>query len=297
VKVPAPLGLAALTPSQAVALPRGWRAFGRAFRAAPGVPGKWRVGAKLAERFVRGYGYETTIRFDRGQQIVLQLDDWIPFQIFLTGTYAIEEAQTRYFRRLVRPGMVVVDVGANIGYYTLQAASRVGSSGRVHAFEPVAATYARLVRNIRLNGLANVVALQSAVGSRRGRERIFLADGSNTASSRLSGPPPNPTGRTEDVEIGTLDDYVAGRRIPRVDIVKIDVEGHELAVLQGMERLLVHGAPLVLLEVVEDAASPLFEHLGERGYRGSRMTRKGLMPIEPADVGVKESLVLFQRSG
>ncbi len=104
---------------------------GRGVRALPFSPEMWRVGARLTGRWLTGRGYETTIRFDRGQRIVLQLDDWIPYQVFLTGMYAVEASATRFFHTLLRPGMVVVDVGANIGYYTLQAAVRIGPGGQV----------------------------------------------------------------------------------------------------------------------------------------------------------------------
>ena len=109
-----------------------------------------------------------------GSGFVLQLDDWIPYQVFLTGMYAVEASATRFFHTLLRPGMVVLDVGANIGYYTLQAAVRVGPGGQVHAFEPVAASHARLVQNVRLNELTNLAAVRAAAGSRRGSGVIHL---------------------------------------------------------------------------------------------------------------------------
>jgi len=276
-------------------LPFGWRVAGHFLRGAPHFPHKWRVGSALMGRYLKGRGYATTIAFDRGQKITVHLDDWIPFQIFLTGLYETEDAQTRFFRRLVRAGMVVFDVGANVGYYTLQAAVRVGPRGRVHAFEAVDGTYARLRRNIRLNNFANVLAQRCVVRDRAGQAEIFVADAGNTGTSRLSAWPANASGRSEQVRAIALDDYARARGVRQVDVVKIDVEGSELLVLSGMERLLRRGRPRLLVEVSQAAAGKLFDHLGTRGYHPSRITRRGLGAIRPEEIRGKESLVLFQK--
>ena len=199
-----------------------------------------------------------------GSGFVLQLDDWIPYQVFLTGMYAVEASATRFFHTLLRPGMVVLDVGANIGYYTLQAAVRVGPGGQVHAFEPVAASHARLVQNVRLNELTNVAAVRAAAGSRRGSGVIHLQTDATRGmrGSRLGRS--DATGLTEAVDVIPLDDYVNESGIPAVDVVKIDVEGHELEVLQGMEGILARGSPHVMLEVVEEP-SPHSSGTSRRG--------------------------------
>src|SRR5688572_20918112 len=102
-------------------LPAGWQRAGRLFRATPHFKDKWRL-VNLFFRTLRGRGYTTAIPFDRGQLISLDLDDWIPYQIFLTGHYDVETHHTAFFRDAVTAGMTVLDVGAHIGYYTLQAA-------------------------------------------------------------------------------------------------------------------------------------------------------------------------------
>lgn len=276
-------------------LPFGWQLAGGCFRRAPHFPEKWRLGSALMSRHLKGRGYVTTIAFDRGERMMVHLDDWIPFQIFLTGLYQTEEVHTRFFRKLVGPGMVVFDIGANVGYYTLQGAVRVGAEGQVHAFEAVSSTYARLVRNVELNGFGNVLAHRHAVSDRRGRVEVFVGDASNTGTSRLSASPANSSGLSEEVEALTIDEYVEAQGIGAVDVIKIDVEGSELAVLRGMNDVLRRGRPKLLVEVTQAVAGELFAHLGERGYRPMRITRQGLATVRPEEIKEKESLLHFHK--
>jgi FkbM family methyltransferase len=279
-------------------LPRMWRAAGALLRGLGHFEGRWRFLDPALGPLLRGRGYTTVARFDRGQRIRLDLDDWISYQIFLTGYYDVETAHTRFFRRLVREGMVVVDVGANIGYYTLQAAVRVGPSGSVHAFEPVAEIHERLLENVRLNGLGNVVVNRRAVQDRPGTVEVFVGDRTNRGTS---GPvaPPNPAGR-QQVEAVTLDAYAEATGLAAVDVVKIDVEGSEAEVLKGMSRLLAREEIQLLVEISDrtqrargSSASELIGDLRRQGFEPWRITRRGLRPLlEPV---VKESLVLFRR--
>jgi FkbM family methyltransferase len=265
----------------------------------PPVPAKARLFYFLG-RHLRGRGYATIIRYDLGQRISLDLDDWIGWQIFLTGLYAVEEDQTAFFRRLVRRDMVVFDVGAHIGYYTLQAAARVGPGGQVHAFEPVQRTYAALTRNIELNRLRNVRAQRRIVHQRRGLLEIFPASPGNTAMATLRRSAGATMGRSERVEAIDLDSYVAEHAISRVDVIKMDIEGSEPAVLAGMPRLLAQPGLRLLVEVkrglVEHADDRLamFERLASYGYRPWRIGRRGPRVVEP-DAIRNESLVLFAR--
>lgn len=251
-------------------------------------------------RLLRGKGYTTVVSFDRGQQITLDLDDWIAYQIFLTGFYDVETNHTRFFRRLVREGMVVIDVGAHIGYYTLQAAVRVGERGQVHAFEPVSYSFSRLTENIRVNGLANVSAHRCVVRDRAGIADVHVADAWNRGASGFT-PPENVSGLVERVPAVTLDEYAKSAGLAAVDLVKIDVEGAEMAVLKGMSRLLEQPRLQLLIEVKEghlksQGSSPeeLLNYLSRAGFLPWKITRRGIDPLS-APV-TKESLALFRRA-
>jgi FkbM family methyltransferase len=151
-----------------------------------------------------------------------------------------EPLTTAAFRRAIRPGATVIDVGAHLGYYTLLAGTLAGAAGRVHAVEPCPENQAFLVKNIRLNQLQNVHLYGYAAGAARA-ERIFHITGSSDSHS-LYPHPLTPTVRQVPVTEVPLDEIVRGP----VDVAKIDVEGAEFEVLAGMERLLAESPSLEL---------------------------------------------------
>lgn len=146
-----------------------------------------------------------------------------------------EPKETLWFTRCVKPGDTVVDVGANVGHYTLLAAKLVGEQGRVFAFEPDPVSFALLERNVRLNGLRNVVLERKAVSNAPGRLLLYVA-AENKGDHRIY-QPSDEERESVEVEAVTLDDYFAGD--PRgVDFVKIDTQGAEVVILEGMQRML-----------------------------------------------------------
>lgn len=144
-------------------------------------------------------------------------------------------------RRLIRPGMRVLDVGAHIGYYTSLFSRLVGETGTVYAFEPHPENLGVLTRNARGR---NVRRFPMAVGDRSRHVTLHLSSGSSN-HSLLPGYT-EPVG-TLPVECAALDDLFAAGEIPAVDFVKIDVEGGELGALDGMERLLAASPEVALL--------------------------------------------------
>ncbi|MFN0091488.1 MAG: FkbM family methyltransferase, partial [Acidimicrobiales bacterium] len=155
----------------------------------------------------------------------------------------------------LRPGLTVYDIGANIGFFTLLCARAVGSAGVVYSFEPAPDNAAVLVHNLAVNGLANAVLVGRAVSSSSGFSELWLAEYSGGHALELAGRPPDAAGQLR-VETVSVDDFVAaGARPP--DVVKIDVEGAETAVLAGMTRTLGEHRPVVLYEVDDGDAAAL----------------------------------------
>lgn len=147
-----------------------------------------------------------------------------------------EPTETRLVQRLVKAGDTVVDVGANIGYYTLQLARLVGPGGRVFAFEPEPRNFDLLRRNVWENGYDNVTLVPAAVAARPERLRLYL-NPENRGDHRLQA-----TAGREAVEVEgiSLDDYFRGF-LGRLDLVKVDVQGAEGAAFDGMRGLLAAG--------------------------------------------------------
>ncbi len=142
-----------------------------------------------------------------------------------------EKYETALFKRLVKKGMVVLDIGANVGYYTLLAAHLVGDEGKVFAFEPDPYNFDLLCKNIEVNGYRNVIPVRKAVSSKSGKRKFFL-DKNNLGGHSLSKANVG-TSASITIEATSLDDYFKNTDY-KVDVIKMDVQGLEMEVLEGM---------------------------------------------------------------
>jgi FkbM family methyltransferase len=156
-----------------------------------------------------------------------------------------ESKKQRRFSATVRPGDVVFDVGANAGFYTLLAALRSTPAGQVIAFEPLPQNARYVNQHIQLNRLTNVRVIEAAVGDFVGQGRFAVHQ--KNAEGRLS------ADGEMNVRVVSLDQLRADGEIPVPNVMKIDVEGGELAVLQGARRLLTQAHPTIFLATHGDA--------------------------------------------
>jgi len=145
-----------------------------------------------------------------------------------------EKTQTEQLLEQLSPGDTFVDVGANIGYYTVLAARKVGPQGRVFAFEPDPESFALLQRNVERNALSQVVVENKAAGAEKGKLELFLST-ANRGDHRIY----DPGGGRPSVEVAVvrLDDYFAQAGGP-LHAMKIDTRGAECTILDGMTTLL-----------------------------------------------------------
>jgi FkbM family methyltransferase len=176
----------------------------------------------------------------------LQTRYWLDSVIYREGTWEREDAA--FALSLLRPGGQAVDLGANAGFYTLAFARAVGPAGRVLAVEPASEASARLEENVRRNGLENVRLVRAAVGAAPGSLTLHLSAVDLGSSSCVNVPSPFEAAGTERVPATTLDDLVAQAGMAP-DLVKIDVEGMELQVIQGAARLLAERRPALMVEI------------------------------------------------
>lgn len=154
----------------------------------------------------------------------------------LMGTY--EREQTALFRAFVRPGDIVFDVGAHVGYYTLLAVRLVGPAGQVIAFEPEPRNAHFLEEHLRANRCTRATVYQCAVGDHQGNVRFKYGTGTGTGRVSVDG--------SLTVPMVSLDGFLEQRPVG-CHVVKIDVEGGELAVLRGGERLFRTQRPVIFL--------------------------------------------------
>jgi len=188
-----------------------------------------------------------------------------------------DEPDLRVVRGLVQPGTTAVDLGANIGIYTMVLSELVGPTGSVISVEPVPQTFDVLSRNVRSLAKTNVACVNAAVSDADGHLMMELPNyetgGTNFYQARVvATTEPRVQGAKSHVRVraAKLDTLVAGARA--IGFVKCDVEGHELACLRGAEMVLDSHSPAWLVEVSGDpdeldtSAMKLFQLLGDRSY-------------------------------
>lgn len=234
-------------------------------------------------------GDRLIVRTADGRAFDVDVHDPAAFNLMMLGER--DPLESAWVRRLVRPGDVVFDIGANYGWYTTLAAKLVGSSGRVHAFEPVPRTYQVLERNCASNGCLPSVRLNNfGLGEAEGSFTIYVPRQHGGASLRRGD-----NGPSDEVQcrVRTLEAYCDEQTVRSVRFAKCDVEGAELGVLRGAERLLRGDAPPIWLLELNRETSARFGHepqalltqLGAFGYAFFRMhddSPRGLRSIRTA---------------
>jgi len=195
-------------------------------------------------------------------------DDWVSNQVFWRGWSGYEPESTPLFYGLATGSRVTLDLGAHVGFYALLA-GHANPAGKVYAFEPMPVTFARLRANIALNGLPNVVAVNSAVGGAKGVAEFYHGPTDIPCSCGLSPDifAPGSEVSSFEVLVTTVDDLVREEGLQGVGLVKIDVEGAELDVLRGMAETLRRDRPEVICEVWGGPGPEMLDFLAAHGYR------------------------------
>lgn len=175
------------------------------------------------------------------------------------GTYEMELQQA--IQHWAKPGQVVYDLGANIGYVSLLFARTVGAQGRVFAFEPLPANQQRLRQNMELNPGLSIELVPAAAAERSGHA-AFALHGSDDMGRLHAG---GASAETIEVETIALDDFA--KTHPAPDLVKIDVEGAEVLALEGMQTLLRNAKPVLFIELHGyEAGHACWQLLEQAGY-------------------------------
>lgn len=185
---------------------------------------------KIWPRIVKLFDNHCTLGF-------LPDGNFIIFRQFTADHFIIMEIYySRVYDQLFKPEKddIIVDVGAHIGVYTLKAAKLVGKKGKVFAFEPESQNFNLLLKNIALNRAKNVVPLNLGLSNFEGKARLYL-DPQNVGGHSLKY---DETKNWCEIRVSTLDLILARLNIKSVDLMKIDVEGQERAVLEGCSKLL-----------------------------------------------------------
>jgi FkbM family methyltransferase len=187
--------------------------------------------------------------------------------LIVRGT--LEPPVQEALRRLLGPGDVFYDVGANVGFFTLVGARLVGPMGRVVAFEPVPWCAHAVARNIELNGFAHAQVREQAVGDADGRERLLVVG--EASWSHLESTGRHADVRDEiDVAVVALDSLVAAGAIPPPDVLKIDTEGAELQAIEGARETIARHRPAIVCEL-HDTNTAFVALMDDLGYRTTNL--------------------------
>ena len=219
------------------------------------------------------------------------------------GSYALLVIET--MKRFLKPGDVFIDVGANIGYLSAAGAELVGVRGEVHCFEPVPAYFERLRRLAELNPEYRIVANPCAAGEKPGVSTIYVTrePGQSTLVPRYKTGPEIVT--TADVSVVRLDSYIVSRRIGRIALIKIDVEGFELPVLKGLRGYLEQSThrPAIICEIAPRAyplmgrrVPELVSFMAKYGY-SARDLIDNSTPVDLCEIDHVEDVLLVAAGG
>ena len=263
---------------------------------------RWAERMKRWPAIFAGTPFRTAREIDGAGRLSVGLVDVVERQLFVEGVW--DEHVRDALRHHLREGGCFIDVGANIGYFSLMASVLVGSTGRVVAIEPSHANLARLCGNLSLNGRANVAV-------------VSLAASSGHASLQINFPTPNNAGAASLRAIPSVAgnlvlacplDAVVEAQSLRPSVVKLDVEGFELEALKGMRNTLARFRPVVICELTDSflrelgqSSRELLEFMEALGYVCQRLPLPGqgemLLRSADDDLDLGQMDVLFLPMG
>jgi FkbM family methyltransferase len=221
------------------------------------------------------------LRIPHGHAVGLVFDmGYLPLSHAHVGSIAggnLESAVQEAMVRHLAPGAVFYDIGANLGFFSLLAARLSGlREGRVYAFEAAPDNAEAIRRNAELNLIPNVEVISAAVSASSGRAQLQVVD--DQSWSKLADYGEHPfTVDLIDVETVAIDDLLARGALPPPDLVKIDVEGAEIAVLQGMRDTIERHHPAIICEL-HDTHAEFVSSMKAHGYR--LINLEGTIPVQ-----------------
>lgn len=234
----------------------------RYVRDTPGSLGKGLLVGHWLNPALRDRPRQRVVESRFGARFAVDTQDLIQRYLYLFGVW--EPHMTAWLQRRLRPGDGFVDVGANIGYYSVLASRLVGETGRVVAVEASPTFHERLLQQVRLNGAGNVRAVNTGVSDSRKTLTFVLASSQNMGANSIV-PYDGPAEFTFEIEARPMPDVLDDAEIERARVVKIDVEGAEGSVVRGMAPMLGKLRPdaEVTVEVTPERMAQLGDDVDE----------------------------------
>jgi FkbM family methyltransferase len=187
----------------------------------------------------------SVVDYDDGLLFHCDTQSFLEWYIFFYGAFRPEVS--RLINRMLRPGQVAIDIGANVGMHSVIMANRVGPTGHVVVFEPDPHPMGRLRRNMALNGIDWVTTVEAAVSARSETRTFYLHDDTigNFANASLVAANVGKQTASVEMQVVSIDEWMRDNPLPRVDVVKLLAQGEEYNALQGMRGLIERDRPKI----------------------------------------------------
>ena len=205
-------------------------------------------------------------------------------QLFWYGYYEKEIGDL--IKKILKPDDVFLDIGANIGYFSLLAAIYLPTANII-SFEPVKLVFKQFEENISFNNISNITPINAAVGEKDDMKEIYVSAEDNLGMSSFQ-KPENYSGNNEKVKVIAIDSWFRSSGLSKIDLIKIDIEGSELFALKGMNETLLEFKPLIIIEINPDTlrlfnqnSLDIFGHLKQLGFSGFRISKTGKLAEYP----------------
>jgi FkbM family methyltransferase len=269
------------------------------------------------------YQYQSLLKNSEVKQIEIDSDElrllthagskfvWLPDDLRIAPSLLVnygkyEQPETQFLLAAAKDASLVIDIGANIGWYAVNIARASYASGCVvHAFEPVPLTYRRLLRNIEINDLgARVVANNFGLADKPGELTMFVPSFNGSGAASLARLHPDDESVEVTVELRTLDAYCSGAGITKIDLIKCDVEGAELFVMRGGASTIARDKPVIFVELLRKWSKAFGYHpndvialLATFGYTAWCLRDGRIEPVPTIDDATIETNFIFLQPG
>ena len=211
---------------------------------------------------------KTVIKEVNGLKMLLNLRDrGVSRDLFMYGKRELIPTNYLLNGHIVKEGDVVLDIGANIGYYVLIESKLVGEQGKVYAIEPVSSNLAQLQQNLKLNNCKNVEVFKLAVGDKNGKAKIYIPEKRNLSTLDKNALEGN-LKSVEEIEVITVDSFLDKK--PKPNFIRMDVEGYEFYIIKGMNKTLKLNIKLFIEihphKMTEEQLCEMLEILEKNGF-------------------------------
>jgi len=219
-----------------------------------------------------------SLPIEGGVQIVVPNDLNLMTPYILTEQQDWFEDEIKFIRKLIKPDMKVLDIGANYGCYAMTMANLIGDKGHLWAFEPASSTVSFLTKSISTNGFGNVTLIKAALSNHKGTAELSLV--ANSELNSIASGAGN--GSTESVPLMRLDDCIDSYQWKNIEFVKMDAEGEEIHILEGGSTFFSSFSPLVMFELKhgDQINEGLIQKFMDYGYRTYALV-PGLQTLAP----------------